>query len=433
MKRALVLIGGILVLLLVGAGLFFFLPARLEAVQASPAQLTGQALIERGRYLTVASDCTACHTVKGGQPFAGGLPFKLPFGTIYSTNITPDKETGIGSWSDAEFVRAMRHGVGKDGQNLYPAFPYSSFTKLSTDDILAIRAYLATLEPVHQTAPANTLSFPFNQRWLMRGWNLLFASKGPMAPDPGQSPEWNRGRYLVEAAAHCGECHTPRNFLYGLSETRGYAGETTQGWKAYNISSDTRSGIGAWSVDELAAYLAHGYAAGHGAAGGTMQEAVEMSLSKLTPQDIRAIAVYVKSLPPRSSDVTINRNPPAMAASSAYAPPANERPSGDLGLRVFEGSCASCHGWNGEGLQAPIAALRGSRAANDPEGTNLMQIVLKGIQVRTPEGSTFMPSFAKSHSDAEIAAVSNYVIQHFGGKQGKVTPKMVAEARVAGH
>ena len=435
MKRAGLIALVVAALVLVGAIAFFAIPARLDAVSPSANQPTGRALVERGRYLATAADCAACHSVAGGKPYAGGLAFKLPFGTIYSSNITPDPKVGIGGWSDAEFVRAMRHGVRNDGAELYPAFPYTAYTNMSTDDVLAIRAYLRTLRPVSQEVAANQLSFPFNQRYLMRGWKLLFMPRHPLQPDPRQSAEWNRGAYLTEGFGHCAECHTPRNLLYGLKSGQKYAGATTQGWKAYNLTSDPKAGIGNWSVDEIVQYLGTGHAPGRGAAAGSMAEAVSLSLSRMTPADLRAMAVYLKSLPPKAGDVAVavNPNPPALAASTLYAPAPNETRNADAtGLRIFEGACASCHGWNGEGVQVGYGALRGAQTVNDPEATNLVQVILRGSAITTPDSHASMPSFGRAYSDTDIAAVSNYVLRHFGGKAPTVTPAAVAAARKQG-
>jgi len=434
MKRFWLAALAVVLVLLVAAGLFFFLPASLSPVEASAFQPTGAALVERGRYLATAGDCVACHTAPGGRPFAGGLAFKLPIGTIYSSNITPDRQAGIGGWSDAEFVRAMRHGVRSDGKDLYPAFPYTAYAKLSTDDILAIRAYLGSLAPVARPVAPNALTFPFNQRYLMRAWKLLFLSDTPIAPAQKQSALWKRGAYLVEALAHCGECHTPRNLMYGLKDGQKFAGATTQGWKAYNITSDPRAGIGNWSAEEIATYLRTGHAEGRGVANGPMGEAVELSLSHLTPADLQAIALYLKSVParPAQNGELVETNPAALTASTAYAPPAGATPRGDLGMRIFEGSCASCHGWNGQGLQSGYAALRGMKTVNDPQGTNLVQIVLHGSHMATAQGQVGMPAFGAAYGDTEIAAVSNYVLRHFGAKRGTVTPAQVGEARRSG-
>jgi mono/diheme cytochrome c family protein len=211
----------------------------------APANLANADLVARGEYLTRAADCAACHTVPGGKPFAGGLPFKLPMiGTIYSTNITPDQETGIGAWSDEQFLKALHKGIGKDGKHLYPAFPYTSYALMTDSDVLSIKAYLLTLKPVNYTPPPNNISFPFNQRYLMMFWNALFKPSHRFRPNQDQPAEWNRGAYLVEALGHCGDCHTPRNILFGLNNKRKFAGALIQGWKAYNITPDLHWGIG---------------------------------------------------------------------------------------------------------------------------------------------------------------------------------------------
>lgn len=210
----------------------------------APPSIAGTDMVARGEYLTRAADCVACHTAPGGKPFAGGLAFPLPFGSLYSTNITPDKDIGIGVWSDENFVRALHEGVGRDGKHLYPAFPYTSYTLMTRSDVLAIKAYLFSLKPVRNRPPANDISFPFNQRYLIWFWNRLFSPGQRFQPNTGQTPEWNRGAYLLEALGHCGECHTPRNLLYGLSSGRKFAGTMINGWKAYNIASDPAWGIG---------------------------------------------------------------------------------------------------------------------------------------------------------------------------------------------
>ena len=209
-----------------------------------------------------------CHTTQGGKEYAGGLGFKLPFGTLYSTNITPDKETGIGNYSDQDFLNAVHRGIRRDGARLYPAMPYTSYTYISDADALAIKAYLFSLPPVRATAPANTLAFPFNQRWAMVFWSALFNPDTRFEPDTSKSPEWNRGAYLAEALAHCGECHTPRNLAFALNNRKKFAGAVTAGWRAFNISSDKTTGVGGWRDDDLVSYLSTGHAAGHGTASG---------------------------------------------------------------------------------------------------------------------------------------------------------------------
>jgi mono/diheme cytochrome c family protein len=262
-----------------------------------PAALVQASLVERGAYLARAADCMACHTTKDGKEYAGGLGFKLPFGTLYSTNITPDKETGIGNYSDQDFLNAVHRGTRRDGVRLYPAMPFTSYTYMTDADALAIKAYLFSLPPVRASIPANTLTFPFNQRWSVIFWSALFNPDRRFEPDTSKSPEWNRGAYLTEALAHCGECHTPRNPAFALNNRQKFAGAVTAGWRAFNISSDKNTGVGAWSDDDLVSYLSIGHAPGHGTASGPMGEAVDHSLSHLAQPDIRAVVGYLRSVP----------------------------------------------------------------------------------------------------------------------------------------
>jgi mono/diheme cytochrome c family protein len=308
---------------MLGAALFFFWPHSLRSVEASPQLPTGDALVERGRYLTTAADCAACHTVPGGKPFSGGLSFKLPFGTIYAPNITSDAKSGIGAWSDAEFVRAMREGVGRHGEDLYPAFPYTSYARLSTDDILAIHAYLRTVPPTGTPSKANALIFPFNQRRGMRAWKLLFLPRRPLELNQEKSAEWNRGAYLVEGLAHCGECHTPRNVLFAMNRSRAFAGGEVDGWKAWNITPDPQTGLGRWSRQDIGTYLATGHAPGHGSAADGMRQAIDLSLSKLSATDINAIVTYLQALPPRRSnpDEAVGPPPPELTRSATVSAP----------------------------------------------------------------------------------------------------------------
>jgi mono/diheme cytochrome c family protein len=389
-----------------------------------PASLAQASIVARGEYLAKAADCMVCHTTAGGKEYAGGLGFKLPFGTLYSTNITPDKETGIGNYSDQDFLNAVHRGVRRDGARLYPAMPYTSYSYISDDDALAIKAYLFSLPPVRAAAPANTLAFPFNQRWGMIFWSALFNPDTRFTPDTSKSPEWNRGAYLSEALAHCGECHTPRNLAFALNNRQKFAGAIAAGWRAFNITSDKATGIGAWRDDDLVAYLSSGHAAGHGTASGPMGEAVDHSLSYLTPEDIRAVVAYLRSVPPVASpDLPATRAPPA-PPSHKDGPTADAR-----GKMVFEGACVSCHGWTGESPLSPFATLTGALAVNDPSATNVAQIVIYGTIRHHPPEALSMPAFGNAYSDDEIAAVANYVTARFGAKGSKLTANDVAELR----
>jgi mono/diheme cytochrome c family protein len=389
-----------------------------------PANLAQASVVERGAYLAQAANCMPCHTTRDGKQYAGGLGFKLPFGTLYSTNITPDKETGIGNYSDQDFLNAMHRGIRRDGDRLYPAMPFTSYTYMTDADALAIKAYLFSLPPVHAPAPANTLAFPFNQRWTLAFWSALFNRDTRFEPDTAKSPEWNRGAYLAEALAHCGECHTPRNLAFALDNRKKFAGALTAGWRAFNISSDRQTGVGGWRDDDLIAYLSIGHAAGHGTASGPMGEAVDHSFSQMAPEDVRAMVAYLRSVPPVAST--------DLPAAPAPAAPASHKDGGDVanarGKMVFEGACVSCHGWTGESPISPFATLTGAEAVNDPGATNVAQIVLSGT-MRHTSGAVSMPAFGNAYSDDEIAAVANYVTARFGARPSRLSAQDVAELR----
>jgi mono/diheme cytochrome c family protein len=389
-----------------------------------PAKLAQASAVERGAYLAQVADCAACHTAPGGQEYSGGLGIKLPFGTLYSTNITPDKETGIGNYSDQDFLNAIHRGIRRDGARLYPAMPFSSYTYMSDADALAIKAYLFSRPPVRAALPANTLAFPFNQRWATAFWSALFNRDTRFPPDPARSPEWNRGAYLAEALAHCGECHTPRNLAFALDNRRKFAGAVTAGWRAFNISSDKSTGVGGWSDDDLAAYLSIGHASGHGTASGPMGEVVDHSFSQMAAEDVRAMVAYLRSVPATpSTDLPAALAP---AASASHRDGGSQDPRGKM---VFEGACVSCHGWTGESSISPFATLTGAWAVNDPSATNVAQVVVFGTKRKTPADAVSMPAFGNAYSDAEIAAVVNYVTARFGAKGSQITAKDVAALR----
>jgi mono/diheme cytochrome c family protein len=394
----------------------------------APAELHSADLIARGKYLTQAADCQVCHTREGGQPFAGGRAFKTPFGVLYSPNITADPETGIGAWTDADFVRALHEGIAKDGERLYPAFPYESYTLVTDDDARAIKAYLFRLPAIHATAPPNALSFPFNQRWLMAIWSAFYNPKQRFRPHEDRSPEWNRGAYLVEALGHCGDCHTQRTLTQSLDNRNKFGGTVIAGWRAYNISADPVSGVGGWSDAELAQYLCTGYAIGHGPAAGPMAEEVDKSSSKLVPADISAIVTYLRSIPEvRTRDLPTPKTEPA-----ADSPKATQVAGEPRGREIFEGACVSCHGWSGVSLVTNYATLTGDRAVNDPTAINVAQVVLSGEHRRTADGAVLMPEFGDAYSDTEIAAVANYVTSRFGAAPSHLNGRDLARFRELG-
>ncbi len=366
-----------------------------------------------GKYLARMADCAACHMGSDGT-LSGGRAFKTPFGTIYATNITPDAEHGVGGYTDDEWVRALQQGVARGGKHLYPAMPYANYTLMTREDALAIKAYVMTLPASAAAPPANQMRFPFNIRWLMVFWNWLYNPDHRLAPDSTHDAAWNRGAYLAEALGHCQQCHTPRNFLQGPKKLQAYAGAVQQGWMAYNITSDAQTGIGAWSQADLATYLSSGHADGHGPASGPMAEAVSYSLRYLTGEDAQALAAYLKTIPARQ---TTPLPPPVHVAED------------DLGARIYEGACASCHRLDGTGTETPYAALAGDQTAMDPAGINLVRMLMTGGAVTSGQGSFAMPGFARGYTDAEIAAVANYTIEHIGQRVGRVTPGAVAKLR----
>jgi mono/diheme cytochrome c family protein len=391
----------------------------------SPGELANAALLERGEYLTRAADCVVCHTAKAGTPFIGGRAFVLPFGTLYSSNITPDMETGIGGYTDVDFLNALRRGIARGGKRLYPAMPYPSYALISDADALAIKAFLFSLAPVRAPPPPNTLAFPFNQRALMSMWSALFNSNQRYEPNINQSDEWNRGAYLVEAMEHCGECHTPRNVFFGLNNRQKFQGTVQAGWRAYNITADRDSGIGGWSDEDIALYLSMGHSTGRGAAAGPMGEAVSESMSHLTSSDIRAMVTYLRTIPALGSkDLAAVRTTPA----SARAEPA--QPDG-RGKEIYEGVCAGCHGWTGVDSVIAAANLTGTRAVNDPTAINVAQIILHGAPFHTREPIPAMPPFDSIYSDPDIAAVANYVTALFGVESVRLNASDISKLRMA--
>jgi mono/diheme cytochrome c family protein len=374
-------------------------------------------LIARGKALTDAGDCGGCHSADPLKPFAGGKRIDTPFGGIYSPNLTPDRDTGIGAWSDEEFYRALRYGVARDGSRYYPAFPYPNFTKLIRDDILAIRAYLATLTPLRNTPPPPELRWPLNYRAVMRVWNFMFFKPGILMPDQSKSVAWNRGRYLVEGAAHCGACHTPKNMLGADKRGQAYAGGLVQGMFAPRLDGAERSGLKSWSVEDIAEYLQSGRN-GRSHAGELMSEVVVNSTSRMSDRDIRAIAVYLKDLPP---------GPPEPAV-----PPPPAAPMAD-GEKLYRGACIACHEADGSGAPRIYPPLPGNANLQSADPSSTLRVILDGAQtVTTPRAPNTgsMPAYAK-WSDQQVADVTNYIRNSWGNAAPWVTPAQVAKARRA--
>ncbi|WP_217704212.1 c-type cytochrome [Piscinibacter koreensis] len=414
---------------------------------APPARTSfDAALIQRGAVLANAGNCTGCHTVAGGLPFAGGLALATPFGTLYSTNITPDRDTGIGRWSFEAFERAMRRGVDRAGSHLYPAFPYTHYTRLTDDDVRALYAYVMTRTPVRAEAPANQLAFPLGFRPLLAGWKLLFFREERFQADASQAAEWNRGAYLAESLGHCSACHSPRNALGAERRGEHLGGGDAEGWHSPALNANSPSPL-PWTVDALATYLRTGIAADHAIAGGPMQGVVR-SLQQIPADDVRAIATYIHArmgpaAEPRQARATASveraRQAPFAVTgigTGASAPaPAASGPGDDallqLGARVYADACASCHAMgrelsSGSGLQLPLAI-----ALYEPTPASLIRIVREGIAPGEGERGRWMPSFAGALTDEQIAALAQYLRR--AGAGAPAWPDVAGEVRKARH
>jgi mono/diheme cytochrome c family protein len=417
--KRLVVILAVLVVAAVVAGAAGFVIARQPEIApvARPAPNSfDRALVARGEKLAAIGNCNDCHTRTGGRPFAGGLAMVTPFGTIHSTNITPDVETGIGAWSEAAFIRAMREGVNRAGQHLYPAFPYDYFARVNDADLKAIYAFLMTRAPVSQKPTENTLPFPFNNRMLLAGWKMLFHDATPIKADPTKDEEWNRGAYLVESLGHCGACHTPRN-VFGAAPKAGsqaYAGAPNKGWYAPALNADAL-GLVPWTAKAMVNYLIDGWDAHHGIASGPMTPVVN-NLADAPEDDVFAMAAYLTTvrggaLPPARQDAATTE---ALAFANRVewgsndAPPIPSDPVMQRGARVFEAQCATCHKVGGK--SAPLAL---TTAVTVPDASNLIAVTLHGI--KPPRGSLdrSMPARALQINDEEMAALAAFVRARF--------------------
>jgi len=387
-----------------------------SVIATSPdGQAFGQ--IERGRYLTIAADCVACHTVlNGGKPFAGGRPIETPFGNIVTPNITPDLDTGIGAWTDDQFDNAVRRGVRPNGALLYPAMPFTSYTKMSRDDVLAIRAYLRTVPAVRNQVVTNMLPFPFNIRTSMRVWNALYFTAGEFKPDPEKSSEWNRGAYLVQGPGHCATCHTPKSFLGGDKTGEYLRGSYLQGWVAPDITNDPRTGLGRWSASDISTYLKTGHNRTT-AATGPMAEVVTYSTSQMTDSDLAAIATYLKSVAGRQDNPTpVRAEDPFMVAGQA----------------IYRDQCSACHSLDGRGVPHLFPSLADSSLVRSSDPTTSIRMVLRGarsVATSAEPTSPGMPSFDWQLGDAQVAAVVTYVRNAWGSAAAPVSAGDVSRTR----
>lgn len=391
----------------VGAGLALSHQSVLEPITSVDKSAFSPELIAKGKTLYDLGDCTVCHTKKGGTVNAGGFAFVTPMGTIYSTNITPDPTYGIGRWSFAAFERAMREGVNQQGEYLYPAFPYTSFTHTSDTDLRALYAYLMTREPVAEAAPATDMMFPFSIRRGMYLWNMVFLDKGELQPVSDKSENWNRGRYLAESLGHCSACHTPRNFAQAEKGGKNHlGGGVAEGWLAPALNGTSPAPY-QWTKTDFLDYMKTGFSARHGAAAGPMGPVVAEGLSQISDTDRDAIADYLVSFQPNSP----RKENKLQLAKEEHE---TELSVDDLGARIFTGSCMACHAQS-QGAQLygtrPSLALNTHFYVDDPN--NVIRVVLNGIQKPATEDIGTMPAFKYNLNNEQISAVLNYVRQNY--------------------
>ncbi len=372
-------------------------------------------LVKRGADLAALGGCASCHTKQGGRPYAGGVALQTPFGVVYGTNITPDRDTGIGAWTDEEFDRAVRQGRARDGARLYPAMPFPYFTHMSRRDVKDIRAYLSTVEPVHNPVRSNRLPFPLNLRSSMIVWDALYFTPGEFHENAMKTREWNRGAYLVQGPGHCGACHTPKNFLGGDKSSEALRGYTLQGWVAPDITSG-QGPLASWSAEDIATYLKTGHNS-KAAAAGPMGEVVELSTSHMTDADVKAIATYLKGVsgPAPASDATADTG--VLAAGGA----------------MYQDLCSACHKSDGKGVPNLIPDLEQAATVNTSDPTTVLRVILQGAQSvatdREPTGPA-MPAFGWQLDDALVAALASYVRNRWG-KASSVSADQVKKERAS--
>ncbi len=396
------------------------------------------ALVARGKYLATAGDCVACHSLPGGKPFAGGLALPTPIGDIIATNITPSKTAGIGNYTLEQFSDALRKGIRGDGKHLYPAMPYTSYAKVSDDDVSAMYAYfMNAVQPVDTPSKPTKLPFPFNIRFSMAAWNMLFLDNKPYAANNGQNAEWNRGAYLVQGLTHCSTCHSPRNMMMAEVSSKELAGGEVGTWFAPNITSDANSGVGGWSTEELVSYLKTGETLGKGQAAGPMSEAIDHSLQYLSDADLRAIAVYVKSVPAQrdAADTqpvhALGNRADELASLRGVALP--EQRDSMTGAQIYDAYCATCHQAQGQGsFEGGLPSLLHNSTVGRSNTKNLVMVILEGVKRGADGTQVRMPGFANELSDAQVATLSNYLTKYYGNPNVKVMANEVRIQRQGG-
>ena len=370
--------------------------------------------VQRGEYLARVGDCLSCHTASAGEAFAGGNRLNTPFGYMSTSNITPDPDTGIGRWTADQFYIALHDGVNAHGQDMFPTMPYDFYTKVTREDIDAIYAYLKTVKPVRNSVDVNHLRFPFNQRWTMAAWRELYFSEGDYKPDAAKSASWNRGAYLVEGLGHCSDCHSPRNFLGGIKKKKEFTGALNDGWFGVDLTSDIATGLGNWSIGEIATYLKTGAARGKTTAFGPMREYVRTSTSHLSDADLTAMGEYLKSIPADSRLHMGLKQPDSAVHQNAT---------------LYLDNCGGCHMAKGRGVVGVVPPLAGNGAVVGTDPSNVINVVLGG----SPQHGNYtaMPPFASRLSDVQITQITNYVRTSWGNSApANATVETVAKLRV---
>jgi mono/diheme cytochrome c family protein len=404
LKRIAIGVAGVGVVALLGFLALAWRPSIAPIDPPSKASFSAEA-IAKGEILAAAGYCAVCHTRQGGQPFAGGYGQRTPFGTIYSTNITPDPETGIGRWSLEAFTRAMHEGIARDGSHLFPVFPYDHFTKVSDDDVTALYAYVMTRPPAREVVPASTIPFPFNIRILQEGWKLLFFRSGRYQPDTSRSAEWNRGAYLAEGLSHCGGCHTPRNLLGAEEAKDSYAGAVIDDWIAPALT-DANPSPAPWTESELFSYLRSGVSPLHGVSAGPMSPVIHTGLSALPDADIRAQAVYFADLDHAVARISVADAAVTKALATSHLGSVQEY---DPDARLYAAACIACH-YNAGPTPLPVRPeLALNSALTLPEPTNFIRVVLDGISIGEGGPGLVMPGYAASLTDSDIARLAAYL------------------------
>jgi mono/diheme cytochrome c family protein len=412
---------GALLLLGLLAALVGWLNVRGEAPiePAGAATPAAAGILQRGAYLARAGNCIGCHTARGGADYAGGRGVDTPFGTIYASNLTPDRQTGIGTWSASEFWRAMHHGRSKDGRLLYPAFPYPNFTLVTRADSDAIYSYLMSLPPVSQANTPHALRFPYNLQASLAVWRALYFRPGTHTPEPSQSAEWNRGSYLVRGLGHCVACHSSRNVLGATTGDLELGGGLIpmQNWYAPSLASPHEAGVADWPTAEVVGLLKNGVAP-RASVMGPMAEVVFRSTQHLTDADLAAMAAFMKALPQASAKPRVAESPPSEQMAA--------------GQKIYADQCAGCHGDRGQGVAQIYPALAGNRAVTLPSPNNLVKSIIHGGFPPTTAGNPRpfgMPPFGQALSDTDVAAVATYVRRSWGHAAAPVSLLEVRRAR----